>query len=290
MNTLHSRPPQKPRTDQFGVIFRCCTDSPTIKALKNLEFRVYVMLLVCAGGARDGVTISTDKLAEASGLARSTFFRGLKTLRDLGLVEVKRFGAINGEKTGANRWYIYNPPGVTPYLNGSPFGLNFGTEGNLKSDEGRPTRPDEGRPKTGTHSGATGSTGNSIENKSEIPENENPRVSKCGLTLSCFLEKTLRELYFKLVQLSKKEQGEALFGSKSLIEFQGGPLETFDKWWDLEYHFPERLSHFSEYEWGLAYYYVIDKAVASFCPAPESANSRAAFLTECQEIVRGQGR
>ena len=139
MNTLHSRPPKKPRTDQFGVIFRCCTDSPTVKALKNLEFRVYVMLLVCAGGAREGVTISTDKLAERSGLARSTFFRGLKTLRELGLVEVKRFGAINGEKTGANKWFIYNPPGVTPYLNGSPFGLSFGTAENFESDEARPT-------------------------------------------------------------------------------------------------------------------------------------------------------
>lgn len=289
MNTLHSRPPQKPRTDQFGVIFRCCTDSPTIKALKNLEFRVYVMLLVCAGGAREGVTISTDKLAERSGLARSTFFRGLKTLRDLGLVEVKRFGAINGEKTGANKWFIYNPPGITPYLKGAPFGLSFGTEGNLKSDEGSLTRPDEGRPKTGTHSGSSGATGNSIENESEILENENPRVSKDGETLSGFLGKTLRELYAELETMPAREQGKVLFAGRWLIELHG-PVDTFDKWWDLKHHFPERLSAFSKYDWGLGYTYIIDRAVETFCPAPESAQSRAAFLTECQEIVQAQGR
>jgi predicted transcriptional regulator len=289
MNTLHSRPPQKPRTDQFGVVFRCCTDSPTVKALKNLEFRVYVMLLVCAGGAREGVTISTDKLAERSGLARSTFFRGLKTLRDLGLVDVKRFGAINGEKTGANRWFIYNPPDVTPFLNGSPFGLSFGTEGKLKSDEGRLTRPDEGRPRNGTHSGATGTSGNSIDGQSEIPNSETPNVNKHGETLTGFLGKTINELHLELEAMDKREQGKALFGSNSLIELIG-PIDTFAKWWDLDHFFKERLAHFSEDEWGLGYNFVMDRAVKSFAPVPGSAQTRAAFLTECQHIVQAQGR
>jgi len=288
MNTLHSRPPKKPRTDQFGVVFRCCTDSPTVKALKNLEFRVYVMLLVCAGGAREGVTISTDKLAERSGLARSTFFRGLKTLRDVGLVDVKRFGAINGEKTGANRWFIYNPPDVTPFLNGAPFGLSFGTGGKLESDEARPTRPDEGRPKNGTHSGSSGRAGNSIENENEIPNSET-NVNKNGETLTGFLVKTIRELHEQLATMDKREQGKALFGANWLIELVG-PLDTFSKWWDLDHFFNNRLAHFSEEEWGLGYNFVMDRAVKSFAPVPGSAQTRAAFLTECQEIVRAQGR
>jgi len=289
MNTLHSLPLQKPRTDQFGVVFRCCTDSPTVKGLKNLPFRVYIMLLVCAGGAREGVTISTDKLAERSGLARSTFFRGLKTLKDLGLVEVKRFGAINGEKTGANRWFIYNPPGVTPYLKGSPFGLSFGTAGNLESDEGSLTRSDEGRPRNGTHSGATGSTGNSIDKKSGIPNFETPNVNKNGETLTGFLEQTIEQLKQELSTMSKRDQGKALFGGNWLIELHG-PLDTFDKWFDIDHHFPKRLARFGEHEWGLGYNYVIDRAVESFCPAPACAQVRAAFLTECQEIVRAHGR
>jgi len=288
MNTLHSRPPQKPRTDQFGVVFRCCTDSPTIKGLKNLPFRVYVMLLVCAGGAREGVTISTDKLAERSGLARSTFFRGLKTLRDLGLVEVKRFGAINGEKTGANRWFIYNPPDVTPFLNGSPFGLSFGTEGNSKSDEGSLTRPDEGSPRNGTHSGPTGITGNYISDKNEIPSSET-RVSKEGETLSGFLGRTIEELHLELSKMSKEDQGKALFGGNWLIELVG-PLETFEKWWELDHFFNDRLAHFSDHAWGSGYNFIMDRAVESFAPAPGSALARAAFLTECQEIVQARGR
>jgi hypothetical protein len=248
------------------------------------------MLLVCAGGAREGVTISTDKLAERSGLARSTFFRGLKTLKDLGLVEVKRFGAINGEKTGANRWFIYNPPGVTPHLNGSPFGLSFGTEDNLESDEARPTRSDEARPKNGTHSGSTEPSGNYYRQKNEIPNSETPKVNKSGETLTGFLGEAVKDLHQELSTMSKRDQGKALFGGNWLIELHG-PLETFDKWWDLDHHFTERLAHFSEYEWGLGYNFIMDRAVESFAPVLGSgASARAAFLTECQKIIQAQGR
>lgn len=264
------------RGDRWGAIYYADIIAPQSKKLPDNAFRIWVMLHTYAPMERHkGWSVSVERLGEDCGFSRSTVFRALKALRDSNLVQYFKRGACNHYILIRPR----NPKSDTaPKVRG------------VRSDTSTGSTGDTSTGSTGdTHTRSYTSITSITEVKEQNSNSDTPRVNKNGVTLTGFLEETLKELHIELSSMSKRDQGKALFGGNWLIELMG-PIDSFDKWWNLDHYYPFRLGKFSEHEWGLGYNYVMDKAVESFAPVPGSAKQRSGFLTECQNIVRAQGR
>jgi len=264
------------RGDRWGAIYYADIIAPQAKKLPDNAFRIWVMLHTYAPMERHkGWSVSVERLGEDCGFSRSTVFRALKALRDSNLVQYFKRGACNH--------YILIRP-RNPNSDTAPK-----TRG-VRSDTSTGSTGDTSTGSTGdTHTRSYTSITSNTDEKEQNGNSDTPKVNKNGETLTGFLGETIEELYQELSTMSKRDQGKALFGGNWLIELRG-PLDTFDKWWDLDHHFKERLTHFSEYAWGLGYNFIMDRAVESFAPVLGSASARAAFLTECQKIIQAQGR
>jgi len=284
MLNLKKPMPPKSETDQHGVVFKKCTDSPEVSSLNDSTFRVWVMFNVLVGGRREGLTISSDQLSKACGMSRSTFFRCVKTLKTKKLLKVSKHGSVKQVKTLSNHWTLLNPPGVVPVIKDKPFGVNIG----ISKNSNEPSQSHKC---------------NTLESKSlriqeiqEITELTNEAKNDTVISdtkaqanidaLTSFLGKQFKELLCKLEEMPKQEAIGYLYKDENAFEIRCDfrDVETLEQWWRLEWAFPESLPHFGAFAWGEGYTIVIEACLKAFQPV--GAQNRAAFLTDCQEIAR----
>ena len=275
----------KAHTDQYGFIFRICTDSRAVKGLSDSTFRVWVMFNVLVGGRPGGLTITSEELARACHMSRSTFFRCVKTLKQKKLLRCTRHGTVDNVKTLANHWVLLNPEGIIPRIKDRPFGVNTGIDEKPIDTSQCQSRDWQGSNSLRIQEPSVLTVLNNEAN-SETPNYETPRVSKDGETLTGFLGSQIATLYNLLATQPPIVAAKYLYNSVTLCEIQneGRQVEAIEHWWNLSLSFDKALPHFGEYSWGLGYSFILDKAVESF--SLRSAADRALFLTECAHYIR----
>lgn len=286
---LYAPSPKKPHTDQYGVIFKVCTDSPQVKSLNDSTFRVWVMFNVLVGGRRGGLTVSSEQLATACGMSRSTFFRCVKVLKQKKLLMCKKNGLVNGVVTNSNNWILSNPENVEPLMKGQPFGVNIGIE--EKPNDSNQSQKWDGFESNSLHNTeSSDSTAFSNEPQNDTPNNETEYLKKLE-ALSGFLGEQIKASFDKLKELPKLEAAQRIYKNEAQLQVQQfgrGDYSNLDEWWHIDWAFKDALVQFGPDCWGPEYVSIVESALRTFKPA--TAEKRAAFLTDCQQIVRGFGR
>ena len=289
MTQLYAPTPKKAPSDQYGVIFKKCTDSPQVKSLNDSTFRVWVMFNVLVGGRRAGLTISSEQLALACGMSRSTFFRCVKVLKQKKLLKCSKNGLVDGVVTNSNNWILLNPEGIVPKMKGQPFGVNIGIS--EKSNETDPSQNRDGFESNSLHNTVPSvSTAFSNKGNNDTPNFETECLQKVE-ALTGFLREQIKSSFLRLSELSKVEAAHRLYKNEEQLEIQQfgrGGWSNLDEWWHIEWAFGDAIVQFGPETWGPEYGLIVENALEHFRPV--GAEKRAAFLTDCLEIVRGFGR
>lgn len=258
------------QTTRYGLVFAANLTSQQSKNLTDASFRLWIILHTYAPcNPGDGWTVGAERLADDAGFSRSTFFRALAQLKAQNLVMV-----YNKKSSGRpNRYVLVNAEGVKTLLDGNERGVNSDSP---QFDSSRSC--DTGVVAPGaTHTGVV--TGATNSNNPPTPQTGEPE-------LTIFLGGVLSDLFSKLESLDAWEQCQFLLENNA-FDYAS---QTKASDWCLKSTF-KRMCIETTGDDPICYE-VADKVQALTPPEngrKRSAQKRAAFLTECREIVREYG-